>query len=51
MEWIVGALFVLTGAVFALCLVTNGWGIGHEPEMNAVQKLPASVVAANAPRP
>ena len=46
-EWVAGTLFVVTGAVFALCLVATGWGIGHEPEMNAIQKAPAAMLAAN----
>jgi hypothetical protein len=50
-EWVAGTLFVVTGAVFALCLVATGWGIGHEPKMNAIQKAPANVLAANSPRP
>jgi len=50
-EWLAGALFVLIGAVFALCLVAMTWGIGQEPDMNAIHKAPADVLAANAPRP
>jgi len=50
-EWVAGALFVVTGAVFAFCLVATGWGIGQEPEMNAIQKTPANVLAANSRRP
>ena len=49
-EWVAGALFVVTGAVFAFCLVATGWGIGQEPEMNAIQKPPANALAANSPR-
>ena len=50
-EWIAGTLFVMTGAVFAFCLVVSSWGIGQEPEMNAIQKAPTNGLAANAPRP
>lgn len=50
-EWVTGALFVVTGAVFAFCLVASGWSIGQEPEMNAIQKAPAEVLAANSQRP
>ncbi|MGD0334427.1 MAG: hypothetical protein ABSA90_14400 [Xanthobacteraceae bacterium] len=46
-EWVAGTLFVVTGAVFALCLVATGLGIGHEPEMNAIQKAPIAILAAN----
>ncbi len=42
-EWV-------AGAVFAFCLVATGWGIGQEPEMNAIQKAPANVLAANSRR-
>ena len=49
-EFLVGALFVLTGAVFAVCLVAATWGIGQVPDANAVQAAPATVVAANVPR-
>ena len=50
-EWVAGVLFVVTGAVFAFCLVATGWSIGQEPEMNAIQKAPASVLAASSRRP
>ena len=50
-EWIAGTLFVVMGAVFAFCLVVSSRGIGQEPEMNAIQRPPANVLAANAPRP
>ncbi len=50
-EWVAGVLFVATGAVFAFCLVATGRGIGQEPEMNAIQKAPANVLAANSRRP
>ena len=50
-EWIAGTLIVVTGAVFAFCLVVSCSGIGQEPDMNAIQKAPANVLAANAPQP
>ncbi len=50
-EWIAGMLFVVTGAVFAFCLVVSCLGIGQESDMNAIQKAPANVLAANTPLP
>jgi len=50
-KWIAAALFVVTGAAFALSLVATTWGIGHVPDVNAVQEPPAKLLAPNTPRP
>lgn len=46
-EWTAVALFTVTGALFALCLIACGWGIGQVPDANAIQNAPANVLAAN----
>jgi hypothetical protein len=51
-EWVAGAVFVVTGAVFLLALLATGFGIGHEPEMNAIQKAaPLAISGVTNPPP